>query len=286
MLIHKYCHNIYLFSILIVAYSIFVCYYGLNRKVIVNNNSTQFNNIYSFNNNDNNTTVTSLNLIIAHPDDEVMFFNPIINALNYVYNEKTDNTNNHSDIILRVVCLSNGNADGLGDIRYHELHNSLKALWSNHDNLQVHVANFTDSMEIYWDSSAIDQYIKSNNIIPDPNPLFITFDERGISNHPNHISCYNYVKHYISTKNEKNNAHALILQSPSFAEKYSSIWKVPFILFRTSANANTITFVNSIHDWIFALGVMSQKHYSQMVWFRFLWWTFSSLVFYNTFTYI
>ena len=60
-------------------------------------------------------------LVIAHPDDEVMFFGPTLIGI----------TNSSSDNNVRVLCLSNGttsfgladlgNAQGLGSIREREL---------------------------------------------------------------------------------------------------------------------------------------------------------------------
>lgn len=49
-------------------------------------------------------------LVIAHPDDESMFFSPTINYL-------TSRRHN-----LHILCMSNGNADGMGNIRKDELH--------------------------------------------------------------------------------------------------------------------------------------------------------------------
>ena len=49
--------------------------------------------------------------VIAHPDDEAMFFVPSITQL------RTTND-------LYLLCLSNGNFDGLGKIREKELHAS------------------------------------------------------------------------------------------------------------------------------------------------------------------
>jgi N-acetylglucosaminylphosphatidylinositol deacetylase len=49
--------------------------------------------------------------VIAHPDDEAMFFVPSIIQLR----EKND---------LYILCLSNGNFDGLGKTREKEMHSS------------------------------------------------------------------------------------------------------------------------------------------------------------------
>ena len=53
--------------------------------------------------------------VIAHPDDEAMFFVPSIIALG-----------KHNN--LHMLCLSNGNADGLGRVREKELEASCKYL--------------------------------------------------------------------------------------------------------------------------------------------------------------
>jgi len=54
-------------------------------------------------------------LLTAHPDDESMFFAPTIQALTF-------------DRVVHSLCLSTGDADGLGDIRKEELGRSLDVL--------------------------------------------------------------------------------------------------------------------------------------------------------------
>lgn len=49
-------------------------------------------------------------LVIAHPDDESMFFAPVINYLI---------SGRHN---LHILCMSTGNADGMGSIRKEELY--------------------------------------------------------------------------------------------------------------------------------------------------------------------
>lgn len=50
-------------------------------------------------------------LLIAHPDDEAMFFAPAVLAL------ARPESGNH----LKILCLSSGNAEGLGETRKKEL---------------------------------------------------------------------------------------------------------------------------------------------------------------------
>ena len=51
------------------------------------------------------SSIGSVLLIIAHPDDEIMFWTPTIKTL-ISFN-----------ISMKILCLSNGNYDGLGELR-------------------------------------------------------------------------------------------------------------------------------------------------------------------------
>ena len=61
-------------------------------------------------------------LLTAHPDDECMFFAPTLLALQEATSASQPAPRLHS------LCLSVGNADGLGDVRRHELARSLDVL--------------------------------------------------------------------------------------------------------------------------------------------------------------
>lgn len=60
-------------------------------------------------------------LLTAHPDDECMFFAPTLLAL-------LENAAHGNEPKLYSLCLSVGDADGLGDVRRHELERSLDIL--------------------------------------------------------------------------------------------------------------------------------------------------------------
>ena len=114
-------------------------------------------------------------IITAHPDDEIMFFTPTITYL-LRHNCK-----------IRILCLSNGNYSGEGRIREKEMDNLCA-----HLNIPYTIINndkLKDNINIKWDSVLISEilteYLKDKDI-----GTFITFDENGITSHPNHISCY------------------------------------------------------------------------------------------------
>ena len=80
-------------------------------------------------------------LVIAHPDDEVMFFGPTLNHFR-----------RRNDDELHVLCMSNGewlpspistaqtppgNADGLGTLRQQELYDSLSVFGIQQDKITV-----------------------------------------------------------------------------------------------------------------------------------------------------
>lgn len=69
-------------------------------------------------------------LLIAHPDDEAMFFSPAVLAL------ARPETGNH----LKILCLSSGNAEGLGETRKKELVKSALTL-GLHDESDVFVVD-------------------------------------------------------------------------------------------------------------------------------------------------
>ncbi len=106
-------------------------------------------------------------LVTAHPDDEAMFFAPTILSLT-----KT------RDISLFHLCLSNGNADGLGTTRKTELGYSLDILGVDRrkrwliDHLYVHLSycavqwlternsDLQDNITAHWDPEVIVKTVK------------------------------------------------------------------------------------------------------------------------------
>lgn len=156
-------------------------------------------------------------LLIAHPDDEAMFFAPTVLALT------RPETGNH----VKILCLSSGashcpihlapnersqlttgstgNADGLGETRKKELAKSglTLGLRNEDDVFVVESPDFQDGMTATWDtakiktllSSAFAPHLKSAAPAQSDRPTatidaLITFDAGGVSGHPNHASLY------------------------------------------------------------------------------------------------
>lgn len=77
-------------------------------------------------------------IIVAHPDDESMFFTPIILSLIQTCH-------------LSLICLSNGNAEGLGKIREQELYHACSILGiQSNDIYLVNNMKLLDGMTTHW----------------------------------------------------------------------------------------------------------------------------------------
>ena len=120
--------------------------------------------------------------MIAHPDDEAMFFVPSILDL-----QKKNN--------LYLLCLSTGNADGLGRTREKELHASAKYLGFV-DSHVVDDPHLQDGKDKVWESEHIANQIRNYLTMKQGEleiTFVVTFDKDGVSNHPNHIAVHHGV---------------------------------------------------------------------------------------------
>uniref|UniRef100_A0A2N9HB49 N-acetylglucosaminylphosphatidylinositol deacetylase n=1 Tax=Fagus sylvatica TaxID=28930 RepID=A0A2N9HB49_FAGSY len=97
-------------------------------------------------------------LVVAHPDDESMFFSPTISYLT---------SRGHN---LHILCLSIGDADGKGNVRKEELYQACAIL-------KVPL-----------------QQVKT---LDHPDLQIITFDSYGVSGHCNHRDVHYGVRHYL-----------------------------------------------------------------------------------------
>ncbi|ABN65177.2 N-acetylglucosaminyl phosphatidylinositol de-N-acetylase [Scheffersomyces stipitis CBS 6054] len=237
--------------------------------------------------------------IIGHPDDEVMFFSPSLIEL-----AKAKHQNN-----VKLICFSTGDSvdESFGGIRSAELINSARILGLPSENITI-LDKFKDGMNITWDSNDIRETLKELiGTGPQKEPVvLITFDEKGVSNHPNHISLYvgtvNYFKTYF--KNNKD-VTLFVLKSLTFWEKYSFTFlssvelfvdhvsklffsnffkidiNISFFTKSSLPNTNAIKFYSDLNMLSVSYAAMCYGHYSQMVWFRYGWIILSRYLTFN-----
>ncbi|TFK67124.1 LmbE-like protein [Pluteus cervinus] len=248
-----------------------------------------------------------------------MFFAPTVLALTQDYNgrlqkEKEDSAEeatearSRRDLPLFSLCMSTGNADGLGETRRDELKKSLQILgitksWAvDHPKLQD---NFTATWDPAVIAEVLEPYIVDNNIT-----IILTFDNGGVSGHPNHISLPLGVKQLVKTTSSHPRLYTLV--TVPLLPKYSSIFgsiltalrvrrlssslrhflqiqaRFIFWLFgftytfdpSPQFSGASVVFVSNVASFQQALRAM-REHWSQLVWFRWLYVTFSRYMWVN-----
>ncbi|KGN63715.1 N-acetylglucosaminyl-phosphatidylinositol de-N-acetylase isoform X2 [Cucumis sativus] len=207
-------------------------------------------------------------LVIAHPDDESMFFSPTINFLT---------SRGHK---LHILCMSIGNADGMGTMRREELYKASTVLKVPPNQLKIlDHPGLQDGFGKVWDhkllAEIIEQEISSHAI-----DLIITFDSYGVSGHCNHRDVHNGVRDFLHNKAPQS-FEAWELVSTNILRKYSGPIDIWLSILFSEAHTRGIThcLVNECpRQSFFAMA----QHASQWVWFRKLFVTFSSYTFVNT----
>ncbi|MCJ1283971.1 N-acetylglucosaminyl-phosphatidylinositol de-N-acetylase [Xylographa opegraphella] len=243
-------------------------------------------------------------LLIAHPDDEAMFFAPTVLALT------EPQLGNH----VKILCLSSGNADGLGPVRKTELARSaaLLGLRSASDVLIIDDAAFPDSMSATWDAAQLAALLARTFQARAPKPparkhasddnrdaagspptatidVLLTFDRHGISRHPNHTSLHHgavaWLRGLMKGKAGWDCPVALYtLTTTNLLRKYASVLDAPFTLLRCvlhsmaavgatekGAMPARLLYLSDVGAYRTAQKAMTHAHASQMRWFRWGW---------------
>lgn len=205
-----------------------------------------------------------------------------------------------------------GDADGLGETRKKELQKSALLLGIR-DESDVFIVDdstrFPDSMTATWAADHITTLLASA-FSPDlaatlsgsakKNPkkaptatidVLLTFDQHGISNHPNHRSLYHGAVHFLRTLMTDKEGFACpvtlyTLTSTSMLRKYIGVLDAPWSMVLgvlgnlfggkkggAEVGPARMLFVSSVGEWLTAQSAMVQGHKSQMVWFRWGWIT-------------
>ncbi|XP_063695127.1 probable N-acetylglucosaminyl-phosphatidylinositol de-N-acetylase [Bolinopsis microptera] len=200
--------------------------------------------------------------VTSHPDDECMFFGPTIRYFQSV-----------GQVFL--LCLSNGNHDGLGEVREEELEQSAKKLGIPGENMKIaENEGLQDGPSNKWDVEVVGEEVGNyaKQCTPD---IIITFDRYGVSGHPNHIATSKGVTY--ACKNSSVSSDTLIYQldSVNVIRKYSSFMDC-FI-----SCTSKIYMIASLRDIINIQGAM-KHHGSQLTWFRKLYVVFSRYMVVNS----
>jgi N-acetylglucosaminylphosphatidylinositol deacetylase len=96
---------------------------------------------------------STLLLVIAHPDDEVMFFSPLLNFTNSIH----------------ILCLSDGNDEGLGTLRREELFKCGEFFSVKKENITiVRHPQLVDGMRTNWPSEIVSEIVLNHMKLVEP----------------------------------------------------------------------------------------------------------------------
>ncbi|TKX20991.1 hypothetical protein C1H76_6842 [Elsinoe australis] len=226
-------------------------------------------------------------LLIAHPDDEAMFFSPSVLAL----------TQPHLSNHLKILCLSTGDADGLGPVRRHELVKSalLLGVRKEDDVLVLEDERFPDSMTTEWAEGDVVELL-TGIFVPGKGkgakkgvPLevgidvLLTFDEGGVSGHPNHGSLYHGARAFVGSLVKGRGGweppvKLYVLPSVGIVRKYMSVLDVPVTVLmqllrrkKSGEYPDPFIAVSGVGGYRSGQRAMTEAHKSQMRWFRWGW---------------
>lgn len=260
--------------------------------------------------------------VVAHPDDEAMFMVPTVCGMHLsesqqrsvVSDTEGDEVVGEEGVVeergirIHILCLSSGNADGLGNVRIAEWRQCLMHMGIISQDRQLQVVTtvmaggdvgndarailvdneeeFADGMKEQWDVNRISQYVESFVRLYRLRALF-TFDAWGISRHPNHTAVHFGVKKFLKENRQGLNGaeNAVIgyeLETVSMWRKYSAVIDAVLPGSKTRHESDQhLSFVVPSNKTFDAYSAM-KCHGSQFVWFRRLFVFFSRYAYYNT----
>jgi N-acetylglucosaminylphosphatidylinositol deacetylase len=237
-------------------------------------------------------------VVIAHPDDESMFFLPTIRGLQE--ERKT----------VWLLCLTTGNHDGLGKIREKEIVDAGRLLGIEKTMVQDNPL-LQDHPTQRWDKVAVASTIRTalmQYVRPGQEFVVITFDKTGVSGHVNHIDTHNGVCQLMiqqqlnkqtktaSEHPEDTNIHILeawqLYSEPTFFFKYIPLvsWIILFLSLLTNNTTNNTTTIPGDDKGCVKIYRLNHPrlnwkamatHRSQFVWYRRLFVIFSCYTYYN-----
>ena len=228
--------------------------------------------------------------IVAHPDDESMFFFPTIQSLRKVCKHEN----------LYLLCLSTGNYDGLGSTRTKELYEAGDILGFMKKNIEIlDDPRLQDGPEEKWNASDLSSlinrhieeiYITRKDFKRVTTIRLITFDKYGVSMHSNHIDTCKGVL-YLSKAETVKNLKAFELRTVGIVRKYlilidlililvSKLWRLVSIKRKSRRNSRMNQIACKEFHPIRCWNAMA-AHNSQFVWYRKLFILFSRYTYFN-----
>lgn len=132
-----------------------------------------------------------------------------------------------------------------------------------------------DGMNEHWQVDDIVRAVLRISSLPQFDWI-ITFDQGGVSGHPNHIAIASAVKDVALALHQQNPPRIWTLPTYSVPFKYTSlpgaIWRYLY------AHSGCFSTLLTPTQYLRTAHIMKTAHASQFVWFRYLWFVFSTYV--------
>lgn len=203
-------------------------------------------------------------VVVAHPDDECMFFGPTIFRL----------CEQGADVY--ILCLSNGNYEGKGHIRRKELWSACHELGVPDENICIIMdTRMKDDPKLQWPVPVIAKLIHHKLESLDIDTL-VTFDRGGVSSHANHSAVFYAVAYMFVEKLIPKRCTVYTLDSVNILRKYIGFLDLP-LSFVLSSKRYFLRWTESRR-----IVRAMKRHQSQMVWFRYLYVALSRYMVINT----
>ncbi|XP_011499574.1 PREDICTED: N-acetylglucosaminyl-phosphatidylinositol de-N-acetylase [Ceratosolen solmsi marchali] len=200
-------------------------------------------------------------VVTAHPDDEVMFFGPMIYSMSRTYSSQ-----------IYLLCLTMGG----NKQRKEELWGCAKELGIPEANVTIIMCtDLPDNPKVQWPeeivATSVLQHIESHKI-----NAVVTFDKHGVSRHKNHISLFYAIASLCIEKKVPSYCKLYALESVNILRKYTQLLDLPISLL-TSSYWYLITYQQRHY-----IRNAMKIHKSQYVWYRKLYMMFSRYTLINT----
>lgn len=192
-------------------------------------------------------------LVIAHPDDECMFFFPALKAL------VTRGCSVH------ILSLSNGGSHGLGKIRTEELSRAA-TLCRVTSATVIDDVMLRDGMDKQWNPNTVARCVRSHVEKIPGDVAIVTFDSFGASGHPNHVATSGGVRAMFAGARDMQIAKNMVhyeLETVSIPGRLLGPLNMLRVMLCASRNCLVFFNFNAHSAW----RVLSM-HASQFVWYR------------------
>ncbi|CAD5206140.1 unnamed protein product [Bursaphelenchus okinawaensis] len=200
-------------------------------------------------------------LVVAHPDDECMFFGPTIVSLLA------------QQCKVYILCVSTGDCYGQGTIRKQEMFNACESIGISRSDVTVmDIDDMKDGMKTKWETEKLARIVLQYMERLDAK-VVITFDESGTSKHPNHISCFMALQYLYTNGWIPSGTQVFVLETVRVLRKYIGILD----LVPSHLTSTFLCLSGPLAAW---KGMKAHK--SQLVWFRYLYLVFSRYVVINS----